>query len=231
MTKLTVPWRVSSSSLREARGSAIAALEREQTPRGDLELAASALGRALRDAANDDRLWRRVQGATPVAELTDWERLSLQVIAETDWEWLLHARGYDAKWDAPILARSTTEVLSGGAVDAQRARTEVRTLAGLLMQQTASTSLLRKRIKGGVRVAGRVAIVAAVAGAAFAAAPLLPGVLVAHTLGTAVLGGVMQDGAISLVEKVAGRAVGEARDKVPPPETAAQRLLSTIAPV
>lgn len=48
--------------LRDAHTQAVAALEQEGTTRDDLELAAAYLAQALSEAANEDRLWRRLDG-------------------------------------------------------------------------------------------------------------------------------------------------------------------------
>jgi hypothetical protein len=204
-----------------ARERSLAALEGGERL-GDLREAAYELGTALFATAEDDELWRQLENATGrgrTDRLSAEQRAQLRGIVRLDWAWLLNEAGYQPPPPAEGVAIELQQAIAQALATGERAsldaaREKLRSLgtqlAELSGQEKVSYTELRRLVRKGVRVAGKVLIVIGVIAASTAATAAVSAVLPAASPFVVAIGvGMVMEGAGILANRALDRALGE----------------------
>jgi len=207
--------------LRAARERSLAALEQGERL-DELRGAAHQLGMALFATAEDDQLWRGLENATGrgrTDRLSAEQRAQLRGVVRVDWAWLLNEAGYQppppAEGVAIELQQAVAEALNtDDRANLEGAREKLRSLGWQLTELSGREDVayteLRRLVRKGLRVAGKVLIVigviaatgAATAAVSAAIAPASPFVI---SIGV----GLVIEGAGRVAEKALDRVLGE----------------------
>ncbi|HEX8648223.1 MAG TPA: hypothetical protein VF715_15115 [Thermoleophilaceae bacterium] len=198
-----------SEQLRQARAAALELLERD-AELSELREAAWGLGTGLVETADDEDLWARLgEAGEQVLTLTDDQRLKLRGALSIDWAALLDEVGYQPPPPPEAYATELVEAIQTALeslepADVQGARDKLRalghTLADLSGHEDVSPSRLRRWLRRGVRVAGKVLVVVGVAAAGVALAHALPALAPLSPFLVEVGIEVLKDGATRVLE-------------------------------
>jgi hypothetical protein len=189
-----------------------------------LQAAAGDLGGTLVEAADDEELWNSLTGsANHRRAMNAQQRLQLEAALDIDWSWLLDRVGYHPPPPSAVLADELVTgirdaVNSPAGADAERARQGLRelgtTLVELSSQVDAPKPRLRRWLRRGARIAGRLVIVAGVAAG---------GVALAHVAPIAALGGIPAAAVVDTVKEGATWTINWVLDRMTDEERSAQR--------
>jgi hypothetical protein len=207
-----------NEQLRQSRSAALELLARDAEV-SELKDAAFGLGSALRDAANDKNLWNRVREAKGKAYgLNEQQRVQLTAALSISWPELLLEVGYQSPPPPNVYGAELTEAIraalaSGESASVDAVQEKLRVLGEKLVelsgQQQVAPSRLRRWLRKGARVAGKVIVVVGLAGAGVALAHALPGLMALPVFLGEIGIEAAKDGASEILNDVLDRVLGE----------------------
>ncbi len=231
-----------SEQLRQARAAALELLDRD-ADLSELRDSAYGLGLALVNAADDEDLWTRLSGAGErVGTLTEEQRLELRGALSIDWTDLLDQVGYQPPPPSFVYAEELAPAIqmalqTRDAANVEVARAKLRQLGQKLVElsglEVVPPSRLRRWLRRGVRVAGKLLVVVGVAAAGVAilhAPPLLAVIKHAPFLADVAVD-VLKDGATRVLDYALDRALppdNDESDADDPSDREALELISSI---
>jgi len=217
-TMVNVQTEVAEARLRTLSALRVAVKEKE------LRQTATALGRALQDAAEDDVLWKNIADLTHSShQLELREEVRLGMVVQVDWTGLLNELGYEpqageADLQGELVMTMDKLVQGEPAADPEIVRAKLRKLADRLQQHgadaTSPAPRLRPLLRRAVSVASIVVLAigiigsGAVAGSAIVPAltPLVGGA--AASAGAVMVGGAVLHLAEKMLDSVLHRTSG-----------------------
>jgi hypothetical protein len=206
----------------QARRRAIEILQGE-AKRADLQAAARELGGVLLKAAQDKDFWSALRAPIPARRaLSEEQRMRIRTALDVDWSRLLDEVGYvpppPSQLQANELKEAIERALEGATkTNVKAAHKKLMTLGtqlvGLGHAQRTSDERIKSGLRKGVRVAGRLTIVAGVAAG---------GAALVHVAAPAVvtLGAVGAAGALETVKEGAKATLAWALDRAVPEKAA-----------
>jgi hypothetical protein len=205
-----------SEQLQQARTAALGLIQGD-AQLGELRGAASDLGAALVATADDERLWNGLaEGRGRLNTLTDEQRLALRTAVSVDWPAILDRVGYQPPPPPEVYGTEFVEAIEAAlkrhepaTVDIVREKLRVlgQTLVELSGQEHLSPSRLRRWLRRGVRVAGKVLVVLAVTVAGVALVHTLPALGPASLFLPEVALDLLKDGTVRVLEWTLDRAL------------------------